>query len=239
MNHTFTIARRELSCLFFSPIAYAAIAVFAVVATLLFFTAFAPGHPAQMRSEFGWIVWLMVFIVPAISMRMVSEEFRSGTIEALMTAPVSDTQVIVGKWFGAMGFLVAMLLPLVVLTIVLAVNADPDPGPLFTGFIGLLAVGGLYLAIGIFASALTENQIIAFLITVLVTGFLSVGLYMVARHATLPGWLTQSLIYLNVNGQFDAFGRGLLDTSAFVYFLSGIGLFLFFAVKVLESRRWR
>ena len=239
MHQTITIAKRELSGLFYSPIAYVVLGVFALVSTLLFLMHFGPGMQADLRGESRWIVWLMVFLVPAISMRLLSEEYRSGTIEPLMTSPVSDTQVIVGKWLGAMGFLLVLLSPLLGHVLMLEFTADPDYGPIFTVLVGLVAVGGLYLAIGTFASATTQNQIIAFLLTVFITGFLTIGLYALPQWSVVTGPVQQAMFFLNVDRQFDAFAKGLIDTSNFVYFLSGTGLFLFLAVVFLQSKRWR
>ncbi|MEX1017486.1 MAG: hypothetical protein WDZ31_12155, partial [Phycisphaeraceae bacterium] len=174
-----------------------------------------------------------------ISMRLVSDEFRTGTIEPLMTAPLSDAQVILGKWLGAMGFYLLLLLPLVVLAVVLAIHAAPDPGPIVSGLIGLTLVGGLYLAIGIFASAMTENQIIAFLATVFIISLLTFLMFFLPRAAWVLPALRDAMFYLNVNGQFADFNRGLIDLANFTYFATGIALFLFLAVKVLESKRWR
>jgi len=239
MDQTFTIARRELTSLFCSPIAYVVLGLFALGASLIFLTTFAPGQAAEMRPTFTWIVWLMIFLVPAISMRLVSEELRSGTIEPLMTAPLSDVQVIVGKWLGAVGFLAVLLIPLVVLTVVLEFVADPDYGPILTGLVGLLLVGGLYLAIGTAASTLSENQIIAFLVTVFVISFFTFMMYFLPAAEFVTQGLREAMFYLNVNRQYEDFAKGLIDTSNFVYFITGIMLFLFIAVKLLESRRWR
>lgn len=239
MNQTLTIAKRELTSLFFSPIAYIVLGLFALVSTLLFLMYFGPNEPATIRNHSQWIVWLMVFLVPAISMRLISEEYRSGTIEPLMTAPLSDTQVIAGKWLGAMGFLLVLLSPVVAHILLLEFNGDPDYGPICTCLLGLVAVGGLYLAIGTFASAATQNQIIAFLLTVFITGFLTIGLYSISQRPFMSGPVQQALFYLNVDRQFDDFAKGLIDTSNFVYFISGIGVFLFLAVMLLQSRRWR
>ena len=238
MHTTLTIARRELSSLFFSPIAYVVLALFAAGAALIFFMGFGPGEPATLRTTFAGVVWLLIFLVPAISMRLVSEELRSGTIEPLMTAPVRDWQVIVGKWLGAMGFYLVLLTPLVVLTGVLLLHATPDLGPVFTGLLGLTLVGGLYLAIGAFASATTQNQIIAFLVTVFIISLLTFLMYFLPRAAWVMPELREVMFHLNVNGQFDDFNLGLIDLANFTYFLTGIALFLFLAVKVLESKRW-
>lgn len=238
MTNTLTIARREFSSFFFSPIAYVVMCVFVLLASLMFLmTTFAPNEPATMRNLFFWLVWILVFIVPAISMRLMSEELRSGTIETLMTAPVSDTAVVLGKWLGGLGFFAVTLGLTLIYVMLLALWAEPDYGPIFTGYIGLLLVGGLYMAIGTFASVLSRNQIIAFLLTLFIILLLTVVTYFVPRF--LPAEMASSVYYINVNEQYNDFAKGLIDTSNFVFFFSGIALFLVLAVKAIESRKWR
>ncbi|MFP4144379.1 MAG: ABC transporter permease [Phycisphaeraceae bacterium] len=239
MNHTLTIAKRELSSLFFSPVAYLVLAVSALVSSAFFFAGFEAGAPAELRWELNVLVWLLVLLVPAISMRLVSEEARSGTLELLMTAPVSDAQVIVGKWLGALAFLLVLLLPLLVQVGVLELTADPDYGPIFTGILGLVLVGGLYLAIGTCLSAVTSSQLIAFILTVLAAGTLSLGITLLVQAAWMPVWLKQALYYIHIGEQYRHFARGLIDIRNFVFFLTGTALFLFVGVKLFESRRWR
>ncbi len=140
-----------------------------------------------MRGTYEGVVWLAILAVPAISMRLISEEFRSGTIEPLLTSPVNDAQVILGKWLGAMGFLTTLLLlPTVILVGVLEATASPDYGPILTGALGLLLVGGLYLAIGVFASSFTQNQIIAFVLTMLVLLIFTFAMFLLGQAAWLP-----------------------------------------------------
>lgn len=238
MAMTFHIARRELTSFFYSPIAYVVMCVFVLMAGLMFLTtAFAPGQPATLRPLFFWLVWILVAIVPAISMRLLAEELRSGTIEPLMTSPVTDVQVVLGKWLGGMGFFAVLLLPTLACLALLAAFSEPDYGPIFTGYLGLLLVGGLYMAIGTFASVMTRNQIIAFLVTVFIILMFTVATYFLPRHVP-AGW-AQALYYVNVNEQYDDFAKGLIDTSNFVYFISGTVLFLVMAAKALESRKWR
>jgi len=240
MSRILTLGRRELAAYFCSPIAYVVLGLFAVGTALLFFGQFAPGQPASLRQTFGALVWFMAFLVPAISMRLVSEELRSGTLETLMTAPVTDAELIAGKWLGAMGFfLVLLLLPLLALVGVLEMYADPDYGPILTGFFGLLLVGGLYLAIGTFASAMNENQIIAFLLTVFIIAMLTILLFFLPQAEWVSGPMRRVMVYLNVNRQYEDFSKGLIDTSNLLYFLTGTGMFLFFAVQLVQSRRWR
>lgn len=239
MSQTLTIARRELTSVLFSPVGYLVLALFAFGTSLIFFLTFGPGQPALLRTTFFYLVWLLIFLVPAISMRLISEEFRAGTIEPLAVAPLSDAQIVVGKWLGALAFFALLLSPLLVLIGVLEWNSTPDYGPILTGLIGLLLVGALYLAIGTFASALTDSQLLAWIVTVAVicvlvfaTGFLQAAQWM-------PDWLKPVMTYLNVNQQFEDFSKGLIDLTNFVYFVSGTMLFLFFAVLLLQSRRWR
>ncbi len=239
MRVTFTIARRELSSLFFSPIAYVVLGLFAFGTSLFFLGNFAPGRPAEMRQTFFAVIWLLVFLAPAISMRLISEEFRSGAIELLTSAPLTDAQVILGKWLGAMGFFAVLMSPLVVQALLLEVVADPEWGPILCGLLGVLLVGGLYLAIGAFASALTQNQIIAFLITITLICSLTILLYYLPQVSWMPLSFRAPLQYANVNSQYESFSKGLLAVNSFVYFLTATAMFLFLAVKMLESRRWR
>lgn len=238
MSRTLTIARRELSSFFLSPIAYVVMCLFVFLAGLFFlFAQFRPDKPAEMRDAFFWLVWILVIVAPAISMRLMSEEVRSGTIEPLMTSPVSDSAVIIGKWLGALAFFALLLAPTLLFVVMLEIWASPDYGPIFTGYVGLLLVGGLYLAIGTLASVLTRNQIIAFLLTVFIVLLFTVVSYFIPRY--LPESLGAAVNYLNVNQQYEDFAKGLIDTSNFVYFFSGIVLFLVLATKTLESRKWR
>jgi ABC-2 type transport system permease protein len=238
MKQTLTIARRELASLFFSPIAYVVLVIFALGSAWLFQWRFQSGQPAEMRWTFDYVSYLLVFLVPAISMRLLSEEWSRGTIETLLTSPVSDTQVVLGKWLGALGFFAALLGPLVVMAGVLEVYGSPDYGPLATGFIGLILVGGFYLAIGVFASAVTRNQVIAFVLGVFLIGiFVLLAPSLQGVEWLSPG-LTKTMNYLSVYEHLTDFTKGLLDSSHFVYFLSGMGLFLMLAVQMLGLRRW-
>ncbi len=239
MKQTYAIAMRELMSLFYSPIAYVVLGLFAIGSTLIFFVNFGPGAPASLRGTLEGVIWLMIFLVPALSMRLISDEYRSGTIEPLMTSPLSDTQVVVGKWMGAMGFFKILLLPLLVLVVVLECTGDPDYGPILTGLVGLLLVGGFYLAIGTFASAVSENQIIAFLLTVFIVCFFTIVLFFLPQASFASGAWRQAMMYLNVNSQFEDFTKGVIDLTNFVFFLSGTAFFLFLAVLLLQSRRWR
>jgi len=169
MSHTWTIARRETSSFFFSPIAYLVTAAFVLLAGFLFVSlTFQPDRAAEMRGMFEALVWVLMAVSPAVSMRLIAEELRSGTIETIATAPVSDAALVVGKWLGALAFFGAMLAPTLAFVAILEVFADPDYGPIVSGYVGLILVGGLFLAIGVFTSVLTRNQIVAFVLSLFV-----------------------------------------------------------------------
>jgi ABC-2 type transport system permease protein len=240
MNQTLTIAKRELMSLLYSPVGYVVTGLFALVAAMVFFLSFDSGMEATLRPTLAFMVWTLIFLAPAISMRLISDEFRSGTIEVLMTTPLSDTQVVIGKWLGAFAFFAVLIaVTLVVLLGILIYSSDPDWGPIVTQILGMLLVGGLYLAIGTAASAATQNQIIAFLLTVFIVGLLTLGVGIVAQASFVTPWMRSGLFYLGINKQFEEFNKGVIDTSSLIYFITGIAMFLFIAVKLLESKRWR
>ena len=239
MGHTLTIAKRELSALFFSPVAYIVLGVFAFIATGFFVWGFTSAAPAEMRQQFSWLVWVLILVAPGISMGLISEELRSGTIELLMSAPVNDTQIVLGKWIGATIFFLTLMIPLGVHAIALETVADPEYGPILSGILGLVLVGALYIAIGLSISAATHSQLIAYLVTLLIVGLLTIGVSLIVNADWVQPWMTDALYYVNVTRQYNDFAKGLIDTSHLVFFASGIALFLFIAVLVLQSKRWR
>lgn len=239
MNHVITIAKREITSLFFSPIAYVVLALFALGSSLIFFSSFAPSMPASLQRTFEGVVWLLILLLPGISMRLISDEFHSGTIELLMTSPLSDTELVLGKWLGAMGFFVTLLIPSFALVGVVEIFGSPDYGPIFTGYIGLLLVGGFYLAIGTFASSISQNQIISYMLTVFSICLFTFVIFLLSRASFIPPQIQQAMQFMFVNGHFEDFGKGILDLTRVIYFVSGMAFFLFLAVKLVESKRWR
>ncbi len=239
MKQTLAIAKREITALFYSPIAYVVLGLFSLGTSLIFLGFFRPGDAATLRDTYFWVIWLMIFLVPAISMRLISDEFRNGTIELLMTAPVHDGQVVLGKWLGALGFFAVLLLPLVVFAGVLTATSRPDFGPILSGLIGLILTGGFFLAIGALASASTQNQIISFLLAVGIVSLFTFVTFFLPKTTYVPDDVRQVLNYCNVNAEFDNFNKGVIDWPNLVFYLSGIAFFLFVATQVLQSRRWR
>jgi ABC-2 type transport system permease protein len=240
MSATIAIARREISSMFRLPVGWVVIALFALLTGCVFaYLTFIPGDVASMRLFFAVSGWLLLPVVPAISMRLVSEELRSGTIEALLTSPVSDFGVVLGKYAGGFVFLVLMLVPSLAHVVILSVLSDPrpDPGPIIAGYTSLLLTGALYLAVGLFVSSLTSNQTLAFLGTLF--AILLLLLLGTVQPERLPEAARPAVRFLSIRGRIDDFAKGVIDTSHVVFFLSGAAWFVVLAAISLQSRRWR
>jgi ABC-2 type transport system permease protein len=262
---TLTIARRELLAFLLTPVGWLVTAMFLFFTSLVYFVAspmlvgggFSEGQPASLRSFFQIGVWVFIVIGPALSMRTISEELRLGTIESLLTAPVSEAEVIIGKFLGCLGFLLVMLLPTLVYVVALEWYGRPDYGELLTGYAGMILLGAACLATGILASTLTASQMLAYLITIFLWLILLIATMLLPYLATLAGGLAEAegnsaaLVVLLDAGQQAArflgggnpllrvqgFVIGLVDTFNIVYFLVVIVVSLVTAVKALELRK--
>ena len=191
-----------------------------------------------MRGFFGLMPWIFLFFIPAVTMKLWAEEKKIGTIEILMTLPIRDYEVVIGKFLACLALLsVTILLTLVVPFSVMYLG-NPDGGTLITGYIGLLLMGGAYIAIGFFASTLTENQIVAFIIGIVVC----LTLLLIGEDIVLfktPDWLFPIFSYLGLGAHYSSILRGVLDSRDIVYYLSVIAFFLYLSTLAVESRKWR
>ncbi len=238
MQKVTPITQRELAGYFFSPIAYAVLAVFMLTLGIMFvLTTFTPGGESSLRRLVDFMPLVLAIFLPVLTMRLLAEEFRSGTIETLMTSPVRESDVILGKWLGALIFYVVMLACTLAFAIVIAAFGRLDVGMLLATYLGLLLMGGLYLAVGVFFSACTRNQIIAAVLSIVPLLVFTFVVGVIAPRTS--GILTLILHHVSIQEHFADFTRGLVDTNHVIFFLTSTGLFLFLAVKVLESRRWR
>ncbi len=239
MGNVKTLAGRELGAYFLSPIAYAVIAMFLFSSGLAFaLGTFTGGGEASLRSLFDfWIVLILVFILPMLTMRLVSDELRMGTIETLMTAPVTELEIVAGKFLGAMGFYVILMVALLLYPLLLQFFGPVDGKLLLCHFLGLLLLGALYTSVGLFFSACTKHQVIAVLLS-----FTLLALMTFASHALatlVEGWPRAFLQQISVRTHFHDFVRGMLDVNHVVFFLTTTAFFLFITVKRLEMRRWQ
>ncbi len=238
MDKVLLLARREISACFVSPIAYVAMALFLVLSGAFFaLTDFRPGAPAAMHSIFETMMLVLLFILPIITMRSLSEEQRSGTIETLLTAPVTDVQVVAAKFIGSWIFFLAVLAPTLLYVVVLAAFGKPDVGPIASGYIGLALLGAAYVAVGLFASSLTRNQVIAAVTSFVILLMLAmVGPWLGAMAP--PPW-RDIVRTATIRTHYVDFTQGVVDGVHVIYFLVLTLYALFLTVKVLESRRWR
>ena len=238
MRKTLAVARRELAGYFYSPVAYVVGALFLLASALWFFyRIFIPGNEASLRPLFEAMAYIMVFATPLLTMRLVSDEIRSGTIETLMTAPVTDTAVVVGKFLGVLAFYLVLLAGTGVFLALMAIYGQPDLGVAATGYLGMVLLGAAYLSVGLFASTLTPYQLVAALVgTAILATFAIMMQVLVAVGGEPWNYLAARL---NAMTYFRDFSRGMFDTRGVAFFLSATALFLFLSVKTLESRRWR
>lgn len=237
MNRALAIAKRDFASYFLTPTGYIVMALFLTVSGIFFLVGFQQGSTASMRPVFQFGTWMLLFIGPAISMRMISEELRVGTIEMLMTSPVAEWQVILGKFIAGAGFLLIMLAPTLVYVIGLEIYGRPDYGELACGYLGVFLAGMAYIACGLFASTLSASQVVAFLLALFFWLLLGVGAKMVPQYTS--GMWPDLAVALDPDLRLRDFSIGLIDTSNIVYFLSIVIVFLGAAVKSLETRRWQ
>lgn len=233
--NTFIIAKRELAAYFVSPIAYVVGAAFLFITGLFFFFTIAIAGVATLSQVFNVIAVVLLFMAPILTMRLLSEEARSGTLELLLTAPVRDWEVIAGKFLAAFLFFLAMLIPTLYYLFLLMRFGNPDIPVTLSGYLGVVLLGGMLLSFGVLTSAMSANQIIAAVLgTAFSVAFWSAG----GLGSTFPGPLGDLLEYVGVQGHFFDFLLGLISIANVVYFLSAIIAALFLATRVLEIKRW-
>jgi ABC-2 type transport system permease protein len=238
---------RELRAYFFSPLAYVVLTCFLIVHGVTFSALIGflsdPRSPAgpPMQYFFGatFLFWLaMLFVGAVLSMRLISEERRSGTIEVLMTAPITEGQVVAGKFLAALVFYIFLWLPtLTYVGLVSHYGGQVDWGPIASSYLGVVGIGALFLAVGLFASSLTKNQLIA---AILAFAMLFVLILLGLLDSLVNTQALKDLLgYVNLLQHMDDFGKGIVDTRRLVYYLSGTLFFLFLTARALEAKKWR
>ena len=252
--NTLTICRKELNSYFRSPIAYGVMAFFGLISGYFFYVAIVFFVQASIQSSmtgqaqpmsvneqvirpiFSNISVIGLFLIPMITMRLFAEEKRTGTIELLVTSPIRDLEIIMGKWLAAMALYAVMLGVSLVSMATLFLYGRPDWRPIAVGYLGLLLQGGCLLAIGTFISTCTKNQIVAGVASFSVCLLLWVLDWMSSFQDSVSA---KAISYLSVLQHFDSFSKGVLDSKDIIYYLSAIFIGLFLTARSLESLRWR
>ena len=236
MRTALVIARRELLAYFISPIAYMVSAVFLLIAGYLFSLILIQSQQATMEGLFFNIMVVLIFVVPLLTMRLLADEQKTGTIEILLTAPVRDWEVVLGKYLAAMGMFGVMLACTLYFPFILWwVGGTPDWGPILTGYLGLILLTSAMMAIGTLTSAVTENQIVA---AVLGFGILLL-LWLIDAAGNIATGSASVLTYLSLPTHYNDFARGAINLEDVVYYLSVTIAALFIATRMLETRRYR
>ena len=224
MTQIRTIAIKEFKDYFISPIAYIVIALFLIVTGWFFFSTFFIYGRADLRDYFNLLPMTFSFFIPAITMRLFAEEKNVGSYETLLTMPVSFTHIALGKFLAATAFAAAMLLPTLSYPLFISAIGQLDPGPVIGGYLGAVLLAAAYCAMGLFASSLTRNQIIAFITGCALCFTLAILDRMVFF---MPQALVTTVQYLGANAHFANISKGIIDSRDLVYFLSVIFVFIF------------
>ncbi|MDP2644379.1 MAG: ABC transporter permease subunit [Desulfobacterales bacterium] len=233
MRQAIYVFKKELGSYFLSPIAYIVISIFLVVTGWFFFSSFFLFNQASVRGFFSMLPVIFAFIIPAITMRLFSEELNVGSYEILLTLPVTFRDIVLGKFLAATALVAAMLLPTLAYPVTVSFIGHLDWGPVLGGYIGAVLLGASFCAIGLFASSLTRNQIIAFIIGMTVC----FGLTLIDKMLFfLPRTLLGILEYLGADYHFRNISKGMIDSRDVLYFLSLIFIGLY-GVKISLQRK--
>ena len=246
MSSFLAVFERELRAYFFSPMAYVILAFFlignGVVFTLIVSYLNDPRFVQQITpfqlffdSFFYWLV--LIVVIPILTMRLISEELKTGTIEPLMTSPVSEGQVVTAKYGAALAFYVFLWLPTLAYALIINRNSDLDWGPILGGYVGVLGMGAMLLAVGIFGSSFSKNQIVAAMGTFAMVFVIFVLSFL--ENLVSSETAKSIFSYVNLLGHMEDFAKGVVDTRHLVYYATTAALFLFLTSRALAARKWR
>lgn len=235
MRNVWFIFKREVAAYFVSPMAYVMGAVFLMLSGYFFSIILLATHDASMQGILGNMALVFLFIAPVLTMRQLAEERKLGTDELIMTSPVSITSIVVGKYLAGLFTYMVYLAITWVYPVILIKYGNPDMGPIYSGYLGMFLFGAGCLAVGTFSSSLTDNQMVAGVI-----GFGLLLLFWILgwAEAIVTGPVGNAIANLSLLKRFDDFQKGIVDLSSVLYYVSFIFIFLFLAVRVIDSRRW-
>lgn len=236
MNNAITIFRREMRSYFNSPVAYIVITLFLLVSGYFFSSSLFINNSADLRTLFGIAGFILMLFTPAVTMRLLAEERRAGTIEILVTLPVRDEEIVVGKFLAGFALTAISIVLTFIAYLTIASLGNADFGAAFGGYLGLILMSGVYVAIGLFTSSLSPNQIIAFIV-----GFVIIFAFFMLDKilAFLPDALASFFEYLSIDYHYGNISRGVIDSRDLIYYFSMMFFFLYLAVRMTQLRKWR
>jgi len=236
MKKIWALAKKELRIYFNSPIAYIFLVAFLGLSSWIFFRTFFLAGQAQMRGFFEILPWIFLLLIPSLTMRIWSEEFRSGTIETLFTSSISIPAAVAGKILASFLFLIICLLLTFPLAISVGTLGNLDWGAVAAGYFGAFFLGASFIALGFFISAATKNQIVAFILSAFSCFlFLIIGSQFVIF--SLPNFLGNFCRFISLGTHFDSMLRGVFDTRDLIFYFSFISLFLFLNIEILQIKK--
>ena len=236
MNNIIQIFLKEIRSYFNGPMAYIFLVIFSLVTGYFFSNTFFIFGQSDMRALFQIVPLVYLFFIPAITMGIISKEKSIGTMEVICTLPIKDYEFVIGKYLAAITLLfVGLLLTIVMFTNLIAVGTDIDYGAIFTGYLGLFLAGSVYASMGLFASSLTDNQVVGFIIAIF---FVLIFFLIDKLLIFMPNSIAWILQYLSIDYHLSNISKGVIDTRNLLYFLSMIGLFLLLTIESLSSRKW-
>ena len=237
MRNLKTVYFRELKSYFNSPMAYIFLVIFAVINGYFFTRTFFLFNQSDMRSLFNIIPLVYLFFIPSVTMSLIAQEKNLGTMEIISTLPLKDIDFVIGKFLAAFSLvLTGLLVTLIHFFTLTQVGTNVDYGAVFTGYLGLALAGAVYSSVGTFASSITDNQVVAFIIGIFIV---LVFFLMDKMLMFVPVYLTGIIQYLSVDYHLSNISRGVIDSRNLVYFASVVGFFLFMTIRILEIRKWR
>ncbi len=234
---TLIIAKNEFRNFFNSVAAYVVLVVFLLITGWFFATPLFLIGQAELRTLFTTIPWIFLLFIPAITMGTIAKEKTTGTLESLATLPLSDTQIVLGKFWASLGLVVVgMGFTLIHLLTITILGSNIDFGAIICGYFGLILIGAAYSAIGIFASTLTSNQIVSFVVS-----FLFIFFFVIIEYVLIfiPAPLTEIFQYLSIGYHFENIARGVIDSRNVIYFLTVTFFFLRLSTILMDSRKWK
>ncbi|WP_425447965.1 ABC transporter permease [Dethiothermospora halolimnae] len=235
MNKTATILKREIKSYFVSPLAYVIISAYLVICGYFFTTSILLSKLSTMQEVFTNMINVMIFLTPLLTMGLLTEERKQGIDQLLFTTPLGVTEFVIGKYLSAIIVYITMLVITFSYPLTLQILGDPDMGLIISSYIGVLLVGGVFISIGLFASSLTESQIIAGIISFGILLFLWI---LTLIKSTFTGAIAQFIYNIDLFVYFTDFQKGIIDTRAIMICLSFIFIFLFLTTRVIDRRRW-
>lgn len=233
-NSALIIMKRELKSYFSGPIAYIVTGLFLVISGFMFFSTFFLSNRAELRNFFSFLPLLLSFFIPALTMRLFAEERRVGSIETLLTLPLTETNVVLGKFLAAFIEALFLIIPTLVYVITADIFGSPDYGPIIGGYIGAIFLCAAFTAIGLFASSITKNQIIAFFVAAVICIVLTmIDSFMILFPATVVSIFS----HISANAHFSSISKGIVDTRDIIYFVSLTALFVVLTVKTQQNSK--